>query len=157
MLKLKFIVVDRTRAYFLRDGESEYLKRLKRYVSYKWIEVKPVKITKHISDEELMTKEGNIILSKIDSGDYVIALDRKGKQYSSKGLATYIKRLSVDIAGYVCLVIGGPVGLSKDILERADSVMSMSRLTLTHEMVRLLLIEQIYRAFTILEGHKYHR
>ena len=75
MLKLKFIVVDRTRSSFIREGEKEYLKRLKRFISFKWTEVKPVRITKNTSDEEVITKEGENILFKIEPGDYMIALE----------------------------------------------------------------------------------
>ncbi len=157
MLKLHFIVVDRTRSSFIREGEKEYLKRLKRFVSCKWTEVKPVRITKSTSDEEVIRKEGENILAKTEPGDYMIALDKSGKQYSSKGFASMLKKLSVENRGRVCFVIGGPLGLSKDVLKRADHILSISKMTLTHEMARLILTEQIYRAFTIIEGHKYHK
>ena len=157
MLKLYFIVVDRTRSSFIREGEEDYLKRLKRFASYKWTEVKPVRITKSTSDEEVIRKEGENILAKTKPGDYIIALDRTGKQYSSKGFASMFKKLSVENKGRVCLVIGGPLGLSKEVLKRANHILSISEMTLTHEMARLILTEQIYRAFTIIEGHKYHK
>ena len=157
MLKLNFIVVDRTRSPFIKDGEEEYLKRLKRFAGYKWTEVKPVRITKGIPNEEVIRKEGENILAKIEPVDYVIALDRTGKQCSSEYFAAMFKKLSIENKGQVCFVIGGPLGLSKDVLYRADHIMSISEMTLTHEMVRLILAEQIYRAFTILEGHKYHK
>ena len=157
MLKLNFIVVDRTRSSFIKEGEEEYLKRLKRFTCYKWTEVKPVRITKGTSDEEVIRKEGENILTKIEPGDYIIALDRTGKQCSSECFANMLKRLSVEIKGQVCFIIGGPLGLSKHVLNKADHIMSISEMTLTHEMARLILTEQIYRAFTILEGHKYHK
>ena len=157
MLKLNFIVVDRTRASFIKEGEEEYFKRLKRFVSFKWTEVRPVRITKSTSDEEVIRKEGESILAKIEPGDYLIALDRTGKQYSSEGFASMFKKLSLENRGQICFVIGGPLGLSKGVLKRADHIMSISKMTLTHEMARLILTEQIYRAFTIIEGHKYHK
>lgn len=157
MLKINFIVVDRTKASFLRKGEEEYLKRLKRFVKYRYTEVKPEKLVKGKSDFEIADKEGERILAKLEKGDHLIALDRSGKQYSSKNLASWLKRLSMDVRGSVCFAIGGPVGLSEDILKKADSVLSLSKMTMTHEMCRLLLMEQIYRAFTIIEGHKYHK
>ncbi|MBN2418602.1 MAG: 23S rRNA (pseudouridine(1915)-N(3))-methyltransferase RlmH [Deltaproteobacteria bacterium] len=157
MLRLNFIVVDRTRSSFIREGEEEYLKRLKRFVGYRWTEVKPVKISKNTLDEEIIKKEGENILAKVEAGDYMIALDRTGKQCSSEYFAAMFKKLSVENKGQVCFVIGGPLGLSKDVLYRADHIMSISEMTLTHEMVRLILTEQIYRAFTIIEGHKYHK
>ena len=157
MLKLNFIVVDRTRSSFIKEGEQEYLKRLKRFVSYNWIEVKPVRISKGTPDEEVIRTEGKNILAKIEPGGYMIALDRTGQQYNSEGFASMLKKLSVESSGQICFVIGGPLGLSKDVLKRADLIMSISKMTLTHEMARLILAEQIYRAFTIIEGHKYHK
>ena len=150
-------MVDRTRSSFIKEGEQEYLKRIKRFVSFKWIEVKPERITKSRSDEEIVRKEGENIVAKIDPGDYLIVLDKGGKQYSSEGFASMVKKLSVENRGRVCFIIGGPLGLSKDILEKADRIISLSEMTLTHEMVRLVLTEQIYRAFTIIGGHKYHK
>ncbi|MBN1904854.1 MAG: 23S rRNA (pseudouridine(1915)-N(3))-methyltransferase RlmH [Deltaproteobacteria bacterium] len=157
MIRLNFIMVDRTRASYIREGEEEYLKRIKRFISYKWTEVKPVKITRGISDEEVIRREGLNILEKIEHGDYLIALDKGGRQYSSEGFASLLRRLSDENRGQVCFIIGGPLGLSEDIKKRANQTVSFSEMTLTHEMVRLILTEQIYRAFTILEGHKYHK
>jgi 23S rRNA (pseudouridine1915-N3)-methyltransferase len=157
MIRLNFIMVDRTRASYIKEGEDEYLKRLKRFVNYKWTEVKPVKIIKGISDEEVIRREGEHIIEKIEHGDYLIALDKGGRQYSSEGFASLIKNLSSENRGQVCFIIGGPLGLSDVVKKRANLIISLSEMTLTHEMVRLILTEQIYRAFTILEGHKYHK
>lgn len=157
MLKLNIIVVDRTKTDYLRKGEEEFLKRLKRFVQYKYTEVKAERITKGISDTEVVEKEGERILGKLEQGDYLIALDKSGVQYSSTGLATWFKRLSLDVRGNVCLAIGGPIGLSQKVLKKADSILSLSKMTMTHEMCRLLLLEQVYRAFTIINGHKYHK
>ncbi|HJX33847.1 MAG TPA: 23S rRNA (pseudouridine(1915)-N(3))-methyltransferase RlmH [Desulfatiglandales bacterium] len=157
MLKIRFIVVDRTRSPFLREGEAHYLERLKKYARIEWIEVKPARIIKGRSEQEILDTEGRDITKRLDSGDYLIALDLSGKQYDSEGLASWLKDLRTGIRGKVCFVVGGPVGLSKEILDQADAILSLSRLTLTHEMSRLFLIEQLYRAFTIIEGHKYHR
>ena len=157
MLKLNFIVVDRTKDPHLRKGEEKFLKRLKRFVSYRYTEVKPEKIVKGKSDPEIADKEGRRILSKLRRGDFLIALDKSGKQYSSKNFASWLKKLSLDVQGRVCFAIGGPVGLSGHVLENADSVLSLSKMTMTHEFSRLLLLEQIYRALTIIEGHKYHK
>ena len=157
MLKLNFIVVDRTRSHFIREGEEEYLERLKRFISFKWSEVKPVRITKNRSDEEVIKKEGDNILAKAESGDYMIALDSSGRQYSSEGFASMFKKLSAENRGQICFVVGGPLGLAKEVLNRADHIVSLSKMTLTHEMARLILTEQIYRAFTIIKGHNYHK
>lgn len=157
MLKLNFIVVDRTRSSFIREGEKEYLKRLKRFASYNWIEVKPVRITKNTTDEEVIRKEGVNLLAKTEPGDYIIALDRTGTQCGSEEFASMFKQLSMEKRGRICFIIGGPLGLAKEVLKRANYILSISEMTLTHEMARLILTEQIYRAFTIIEGHKYHK
>jgi len=157
MLKIKFIVVDKTRAPFLKEGEAFYLDRIKRYAQTEWVEVKPVRITKGFPDEEVKRTEGRGILQKAAAGDYLIALDRSGWQYDSEGIADLLRRLSINVRGSVCFTIGGPVGLSNEVLEKADSTLSLSRMTLTHEMSRLILLEQVYRAFTIMNGEKYHK
>jgi len=157
MLKLKFIMVDKTRSPFLKDGEDFYLNRIRRYSQFEWIEVRPVRITKGLPEEEVKNTEGRTILQKVNAGDYLVTLDRSGREYDSEGLAEWLKTLSVNTRGSVCFTIGGPVGLSTEILKKAGSILSLSRMTLTHEMSRLVLLEQIYRAFTIIKGEKYHK
>jgi 23S rRNA (pseudouridine1915-N3)-methyltransferase len=157
MLKIKIIVIDRTKVPYIKGGECDYLKRIERFAPVEWVEIKPVRIRKGISDDMVRQKEGEAILRKLNSNDYIIVLDRTGKQYSSEDLAGRLNKLSMSVRGSVCFIIGGPVGLSGEIVKRADHVLSLSKLTLTHEMCRLLLIEQIYRSFTIIKGHKYHK
>lgn len=157
MLKIRFIVIDRTRSSFLKEGETFYLNRLKKYVPIEWIEVRPVGIKKGRSEVEILRTEARAITKRLGARDYLVALDRRGQQYDSEALAQWLNRLSTRVNGWICFVIGGPLGLSKKILERSNLVLSLSQLTLTHEMCRLFIIEQTYRAFTILEGHKYHK
>ncbi len=157
MLRIRVIVVDRTRSGYLREGESLYLDRLKHYALVEWVEVKPVKMKKGRPEQDILAREGKAIDVKVNPRDYLIALDRSGRTFDSKGLAAWLERLSVDVGGWVSFVIGGPLGLSRDILMRAQEVVSLSRLTLTHEMTRLILLEQIYRAFTIMRGETYHK
>ena len=156
MVKLKIIVVDRTRAPFLKEGESFYLKRLRRYAHTEWVEVKPTPIKKGIPIQGILAAEGASIEKKVLARDYLIALDRSGKAFGSKGLAARIETLSLS-HDRLTFIIGGPLGLSKAVLEKANEAFSLSRLTITHEMSRLLLLEQLYRAFTILNNEKYHK
>ena len=156
MLKLRIIVVDRTRSSFLKQGESHYMDRLKRYARTEWIEVKPVKIKKGKPFAEIVAVEGISLLNNILPRDYMVALDRSGRSFDSKGLAAWIEQLSLS-HDRMAFVIGGPLGLSDGVLETAHAVFSLSSLTLTHEMSRLLLLEQLYRAFTIIRGEKYHK
>jgi len=121
-----------------------------------WIEVKPEKITKDSHREKLLAMEGRSILKKFHPKDHIIVLDVSGKTYSSKALSNRIEQLSWK-GDALCFVIGGPLGISKQILKQAQETLSLSRLTLTHEMSRVLLLEQLYRAFTIMRGEKYHK
>ena len=157
MIKIKFIVVDRTRSPFLKEGESYHLERLRKYARVEWIEVKPAKIKKGIPTEEILASEGESIAKRFAPNDYLVTLDRSGHEYDSEELAVWLNSLSTSVRGYVCFIIGGPLGLSGKILDQAHKVLSLSKLTLTHEMTRLFIIEQIYRALTILKGEKYHK
>jgi len=156
MPKIKIIVVGNTKSSFIKDGEQFYLERLRRYTDTEWIEVKPQKVRKGRSSAEILTIEGQSIEKKFLSRDHIIALGIRGKEYDSEGLAKWIERLSLSRKS-LCFVIGGPLGLSKKILNSADEILSLSKLTLTHEMSRLLLVEQLYRAYTIIRGEKYHK
>jgi len=133
------------------------LKRLRTYTQVAYDEVKPIKIRKGRPEAEILSAEGDAIARRVAPGDYVVALDRSGCHYDSEELAKWLEGLSVETKGWVCLAIGGPLGLSKVLLERSDKVLSLSKLTLTHEMTRLVLLEQLYRAFTIMRGQKYHK
>ncbi|MCP4665451.1 MAG: 23S rRNA (pseudouridine(1915)-N(3))-methyltransferase RlmH [Deltaproteobacteria bacterium] len=156
MPKINIIVVGRTRSPFLKEGESFYLERLKRYAQTEWVEVRPAAIKKGRSTQGILATEGDVICKRLDPRDHIIALDRSGKVYDSVGLARRIEQLSLASKG-LAFVTGGPLGLSKEIMAGAHEILSLSRLTLTHEMTRLLLLEQLYRAFTIIRGEKYHK
>ena len=156
MPKIKLIVVGATKSSFIREGESFYMDRLRRYAPTEWVEVKPVKLTRGLPAEDVLTREGQSIEKRLISRDYMIALAVSGKAYDSKGFADWIERLSLT-RDRLCFVIGGPLGLSKRLLHTAEETLSLSNMTLTHEMSRILLLEQIYRAFTIIRGEKYHK
>jgi len=156
MFNLKIIVVDKTRSPFLKQGESFYLERLQRYACVEWVEVKPAKIRKGSPAEKVLALEGASLSKQLLPRDYIISLDRVGKSYGSKGFAGKVQKLAVT-QKRVAFVIGGPLGLSAEILDGANEVLSLSRFTLTHEMSRLLLLEQLYRAFTIIHNEKYHK
>lgn len=157
MLKLKIIVVDRTRSPFLKEGESFYLKRLRKYVQVEWIEIKPAKIREGRPKAKVLATEGQAIARKLAPKDYLIPLHSSGHPFNSEELAAWLNKLSTRTGGWITFVIGGPLGLSQELLDRGHKILSLSRLTLTHEMSRLVLLEQLYRAFTILRGEKYHK
>lgn len=151
------MVVGRTRASFLREGEAFYLERLKRYVKTDWAEVKAARTTKARPEEDVVREEGSALAKRLRSGEIPVALDRSGTQYDSEGLARWLEDLSRHAGGPICFMVGGPLGMSQELIRQAEAVVSLSRLTLTHEMVRLVLLEQLYRACTIMAGEKYHK
>jgi 23S rRNA (pseudouridine1915-N3)-methyltransferase len=157
MIKIRIIVVDRTRSPFLAEGQAFYLKRLQNYAHVEWVEVKPVKITKGRSDPEILHLEGQALIRKRSPRDYLVALDRSGRQYGSEEFAGRLEKAAMNAAGGISFMIGGPLGLSREALAESDEILSLSKFTLTHEMSRVLLLEQIYRAFTIRKGEKYHK
>lgn len=157
MLRIKLIVVDRTRLSFLQEGEAFYLQRIRRYAPLEWIEVRPARMTKGRAGGEILQQEGQEILRRLGPQDHPVALDRSGRAYDSEELAAWLGRLSQGGVEWLSFVIGGPLGLSEEVLKHSREVLSLSRLTLTHEMSRLLFLEQLYRAFTILRGEKYHK
>ena len=156
MAKMKIIVVGRTKEAFLKKGESFYLERLKRYISTEWVEVKPAKIRKGGRESDIIDVEGRAIQANLRQKDHIIAMDPSGKIYDSPGLAARIDRL-LSSSHKLIFITGGPLGLSQEIISSAHEVLSLSRLTFTHEMARLVLLEQLYRAFTIMRGEKYHK
>ena len=156
MKRIKIIVVDRTRSPFIREGELHYFERIKNYADPKIFEVKPVKVTKGKNSSDIIKQEGDSLLKKIQPSDYFFALDSSGKLYSSEGFAKSLGRL-IEESPSIAFVVGGPLGLSPEVLSSSDQLLSLSRLTFTHEITRLILLEQIYRPFTILRGEKYHK
>ncbi len=154
-MKYEIIFLGKTKDAFLSDGISEYLKRLNRYANVK---IKIIKSKKHQgSDNLIKEKEGNLLLNNIEKLSYLVALDSQGKQFSSTGFSSLIDRWEQKGKKSITFVIGGPLGLSQEILKKADMQISLSQMTFTHDMVRLFLIEQIYRAYTIKAGEKYHK
>lgn len=155
-MKITLLVIGKTDATYLSEGLSEYAKRLKHYVNFE-IEVIPdIKKNKNLSAENQKIREGEIILSKLMPGKEMHLFDENGKMYTSREFAGFLEKKMVSGLKELVLVIGGPYGFSSNVVENAVSKISLSRLTFSHQMARLLCIEQIYRAFTILKGEPYH-
>lgn len=157
MLRIKLIVVDRTRQPFLKEGESFYIRRIRRYAAMEWEEVRPAKIKKGRSEEDILGEEAENIIKRIAPKDYAVAMERSGRSRTSEEMAYWLDSLQSNGVECLAFLIGGPLGLGTDVLASAREAFSLSRLTLTHEMSRLVLLEQLYRAFTILRGEKYHK
>lgn len=155
-MKIKLIVVGKTSAAYLKSGEFEYQQRLKHYVRFEEIIIPDIKNSKNLSKSDLKNKEGNLILSKIDNSDQVVLLDDKGKMFSSSDFASYLSEKMIRSTKSLVFVIGGAFGFSDAVYQRANNKLSLSKMTFSHQMVRLIFKEQLYRAFTILKGEKYH-
>lgn len=156
-MQYHFIWVGETRESYLKTGEAQFFKRLQHYARYKLSVVKGEKVSKSISNSQVMEIEGTRIHQKVAPESHVVALDRTGKKMSSETLASTINQWQNRALREVAFIIGGPLGLDPAVLKLADNIWSLSDLTLTHEMARLILLEQVYRAHTILRGEKYHK
>jgi 23S rRNA (pseudouridine1915-N3)-methyltransferase len=151
---MRIIAVGKTKQDFVILGIDEYAKRLNTYLSLKWEILPDSKLTKNMQPEHVKEKEGEFILNSINKEDFVFVLDENGKLFTSIQFADSLQ--SIISHKKPVFVIGGVYGLSHKVLQRADTIISFSRFTFTHQMIRLLLIEQIYRAFTIIREKKYH-
>ena len=153
-MRLALVWEGRIRDARLQALEQEYLARLQKFVS---VEVIVVRDSGCRSAFTARVKSGDPLESRIPPGSTVIALDEGGKELTSRGFAGLLERLQVSGTRAVSFVMGGPRGLGSSIVERADHVLSLSRMTWTHEMSRVLLLEQLYRAFTLMRGYPYHK
>ncbi len=153
---MKLIVIGKTKFKFLLDGENEYEKRLKHYCKFSERIIPDIKNARNLSKKELKEKEGCLIIDSLKSSDYVILLDDKGITLSSMEFSEFINQKMVSSINELVFVVGGAFGFSKKVYEKADLKMSLSKMTFSHQMVRLIFKEQIYRAFTMLKGEKYH-
>lgn len=159
MVRIKVRVIGKIKEPYIRDAIADYSKRISSYCQIESIEYPEAAVfDNHVSSlEGAMEAEGIKLLSGISRDDFVIALDRKGKQCLSEGFADIIKNCEVNGPYQIVFLIGGPHGLSLACKERADYLLSFSQMTFPHQLARLILFEQIYRAFTILRGLPYHR
>lgn len=154
-MKIKLIVIGKTDEPYLIKGIEKYLSRLKHYVSFEFIIINDVKLGKKSNPELQKEQEAIQILSKINVTDVVILLDEKGKEFNSVEFSGFIQK-KLNAGTDLVFVIGGPFGFAEIVYQRASSKIALSQLTFSHQMVRLFFVEQLYRAFTILRGEKYH-
>jgi len=155
-MKITLLVIGKTDAAYIQDGMDVYLKRLKHYVTFNVEVIPDIKKGKNTGIDLQKLKEGELILSKLGPGKELHLFDERGKSLSSKGFATFLNQKMLSSVKELIFVIGGPYGFSEEVYARARSKISLSKLTFSHQMVRLLCVEQIYRAFTILKGEPYH-
>lgn len=156
-MNIRVIALGKIKEQFLKDGISEFLKRLQPYVSIKVEELTPIEIKDENLTNKVLDEEGERILTKIKPQDYVITLEIQGNELSSEKFAEKINELTNEGISEIIFVIGSSCGLSKNVSARANYRLSMSKMTFLHQFTRLLLIEQIYRAFKIIHNEKYHK
>ncbi|MDL1975467.1 MAG: 23S rRNA (pseudouridine(1915)-N(3))-methyltransferase RlmH [Deltaproteobacteria bacterium] len=156
-MNIRLIVVGKTKPPYLAEGIRDYIKRLKRYGAVEIVVVKGVPERSDRNKKLVLEKEGERILSKIDKGSFVIVLDRAGRLITSEELAGVFRRYQDRGVRSWTFVIGGALGLAPDVIRKANILLAVSKMTFTHDMTRLILVEQIYRAMTINQGTPYHK
>ena len=155
-MQIKLIAIGKTDDKQLQQLIEQYQKRLKHYIKFDLDIIPDIKNVKNLSEKEQREKEGNLILKRISPTDVLILLDENGKQFSSVDFSTYLqKKMNAGIKQLV-FVIGGPYGFSETIYQKAQGKISLSKMTFSHQMIRLFIVEQIYRGFTILKNEPYH-
>ena len=155
-MKVKFICIGKTGKPFLEEGESEYLKRLKHYLPVEKVEIPDLKNAKNLTVEQIKEQEGREIISKMQPGDQLILLDENGAQFTSLEFAQFFQQKFNTGGKTIVFVVGGAYGFSAEVYSLTTGKISLSKMTFSHQMVRMIFFEQLYRAMTILKGEPYH-
>ena len=155
-MQLNILCIGKTGKKFLEEGEAEYLKRLSNYIPVQLTVIPDIRNAKSLSEQQIRQKEGLLFLEKIGPKETVILLDERGKQFDSVAFSDFLQEQFNRGGKQVFFLIGGPYGFSDEIYKRANGQLSLSKMTFSHQMVRLFFIEQLYRAMTILRGEPYH-
>ena len=155
-MKIIFMVIGKTTEDYLKEGTAIYEKRLKNYLTFETKVLPEIKKTAGLSIAEQQTKEGKLLLNALSPADKLVLLDELGKQLSSTEFSVFLQKYMLQSSKSMIFAIGGPYGFSKEVYDRADDKISLSKMTFSHQMVRLIFLEQLYRAMTILKNEPYH-
>lgn len=155
-MKITFLTVGKTTNSHLIKLQEEYQNRLKFYIPFETVVIPELKNTKKLSINEQQEKEADLILKMVELNDEVILLDEKGKQFTSLSFSEFISKKMLASYKRMIFVVGGPYGFSERVYQRANGKISLSAMTFSHQMIRLIFTEQLYRAMTILKGEPYH-
>ena len=155
-MKISLAVVGKIGKSFLKTGIDEYTRRLSHYVNFDIQYISDAKNTKNLTEKQQKQQEGVNILASLDTGDYVVLLDEHGREYTSMEFSRYIEKKMASVPRRLVFVVGGPYGFSDDVYARANEKLSLSKMTFSHEMIRLIFTEQLYRAMTIINHEPYH-
>ncbi|MBR5736754.1 MAG: 23S rRNA (pseudouridine(1915)-N(3))-methyltransferase RlmH [Bacteroidales bacterium] len=155
-MTIRLVVVGKTEEEYLRKGIDIYLARLGHYCKFEMVTIPALKGVRSLGKEQLKEREAELILKNVAATDECILLDERGKEFTSSSWAQHLEQKFAHSSRNMVFVIGGSMGFGKKVYDRADSLMSLSKMTFSHQMVRLIFLEQLYRAFTIIEGEPYH-
>ncbi len=155
-MKIKLLVVGQTPKNYLSDGEAVFTSRLNKYINFEKQEIPDLKNAKNMTTEQIKQEEGKLLLQKIGTTDLVVLLDEKGKEYRSVDFAQWLQNTFNQGPKQIVFVVGGPYGFSDDVYTRANQKIALSKMTFSHQMIRLFFVEQLYRAFSILKNEPYH-
>lgn len=155
-MKVTLLVIGKTDKDFVITACNEYQKRLKHYIPYEMKIIPDIKKVKNLSEDQQKDKEGELILAQLKQGDHLILLDEGGKEFSSVEYSAYIQKKMLSGIKNLTFVIGGPYGFSDQVYKAALGKISLSKMTFSHQMIRMIFVEQLYRAMTILKGEPYH-
>jgi 23S rRNA (pseudouridine1915-N3)-methyltransferase len=155
-MKITLLVIGKTNFAYLREGISLYVERLQHYIPFEYKEIADVRNAKNLSWEQLKIQEGELILQHVGNNDELWLLDENGRQFSSVAFADYLEKRLLHSSKSLVIVIGGAFGFSEKVYQQAGGKLSLSPMTFSHQLVRLIAAEQLYRAFTIIKGEPYH-
>lgn len=155
-MKVKLLLIGKTDSDYLNHGIDEYVRRLKHYLPFEILIIPDLKNTKSLSEKQQKEKESKLILNQINTSDFVVLLDEKGKEFKSVDFSKFIEKQMISGLKNLIFVVGGPYGFSNEIYKQSNLKISLSKMTFSHQMVRLIFTEQLYRAMTIIKGEPYH-
>ncbi|MEN6618976.1 MAG: 23S rRNA (pseudouridine(1915)-N(3))-methyltransferase RlmH [Rikenellaceae bacterium] len=155
-MKIILLLVGKTESVWLKKGVELYEERLKHYIGYQRIEIPELKSVSNLTQQQIREREGEAILKFVKLNDELILMDERGEEFSSETFALHIEKKSIYGTKNVVFVIGGAYGFSEELYKRANEKLSLSKMTFSHQMVRLIFLEQLYRAYTIIKGEPYH-
>lgn len=155
-MKISFLTVGKTTFPFVKEGVDIFIKRIKHYTTFEYIEIPELKNTSSLSKEQIKEREGDLILKHLRNTDKVILLDERGRSFTSIEWSKEIGREIISGTKSIVFIVGGAYGFSQSVYDRADGKLSLSSMTFSHQIIRLFFIEQLYRAFTIIKGEPYH-
>lgn len=155
-MDIVLLTVGKTTTSYIQTGIDEYCKRLKRYITFSIKSLPDIKNSRKLTESQQKEEEGKVILNELSASDHVVLLDERGEMFTSRGFSDFLQKGMLGGKKRMVFVVGGPYGFSPQVYSRANSLLSFSKMTFSHEMIRLFFTEQVYRAMTILKGEPYH-